>query len=176
MGMRSLLSALALWMAAAAPAAAPPPILYSSISPAEFESILQQHGAKVWRMRGEAREIVRVRLLDTEDFQVRYWGCEEARAPAWVCAYSIDKVYRNLHLTPAQVNELNRGLALGRVYVLTSNQGARRRGDVVLDYTVSLGKGVTSDYILGSFSEMLQGIEDHFESGLDRLRLPRPSE
>lgn len=175
--MRSLSSALALLMAAATPVAeAAPPILYASISPPEFESILKQHGAKVWRLRGEAHDFVHVRLLDAEDFQVRYWGCEEARPPAWVCAYSIDRIYRNLHLTPAQANEINRGLAMGRVYVLTSNQGARRPGDVVLDYTVSLGKGATSDYILGSFGEMLQGIEDHFESGLDRLHLPRPSE
>jgi hypothetical protein len=169
--MRSLPSALVFIGATAAAHATAPPILYSSISPAEFESILEQHGAKVWRVRGEAREIVHVRLLDAEDFQVRYWGCEEARPPAWVCAYSIDKVYRNLHLKPAQANEINRGLALGRVYVLTSNQGSRKRGDAVLDHTVSLGKGVTRDYILGSFGEMLQGIEDHFESGLDRLPL-----
>lgn len=174
--MRSLLSGLVFIVATAAAHAAAPPILHSSISPAEFESILKQHGAKVWRVRGEAREIVHVRLLDAEDFQVRYWGCEEARPPAWVCAYSIDKVYRNLHLTPAQANEINRGLALGRVYVLTSDEGSRKRGDVVLDHTVSLGKGVTPDYILGSFSEMLQGIEDHFESGLERLHLPLPSE
>jgi hypothetical protein len=171
--MRSLSSALALLMAAATPAAeAAPPILYASISPAEFESILKQHGAKVWRVRGEAREIVHVRILDAEEFEVRYWGCEEARPPAWVCAYSIDRIYRNLHLTPAQANEINRGLAMGRVYVLTSNQGARRRGDVVLDYTVSLGKGATSDYILGSFGEMLQGIEDHFEAAL-HVALPK---
>jgi hypothetical protein len=165
-------------MAAATPAAsaAPLPVLYTGISPAEFESILKQHGAKVWRLRGEAREIVHVRILDAEEFEVRYWGCEEAGSPAWVCAYSIDRIYHNLHLKPAQANELNRGLALGRVYVVTSNQGARRRGDVVLDYTVSLGKGVTSDYILGCFNEMLQGIEDHLESGLDRMRLPLPKE
>src|SRR5438093_12303073 len=86
---------------------------YTSISPAEFEDLLKKHNAKVWRSGKDSRDVAQVRIMDAESFDVRYWGCENARAPAWVCAYSIDRTYRKLRLTPEQVNKINGKLALG---------------------------------------------------------------
>ena len=166
--------ALALCMPVAAQAT--PLKLYTTISAAEFESLLMQKGAKVWRTTADDKNNVHVRIMDAETFEVHYWGCSEAKPPADICAYSIDRVYRKLWLTPEQANRINQNLALGRLYIATSNANGRSKGDVVLDYTVSLGKGVSADYIVGSFGEMIQGIEDHFEAGLDKLGLPLPKE
>src|SRR5215470_6237488 len=166
----SLALALALSMPVAAHAGTAR--LYASISPAEFEALLKQHGAKVWRTATDGGYRAHVRIMEVENFEVRYWECSETKRPASICAYSIDKAYRKLRLTPEQINKINQNLALGRLYVVTSNATGRNDGNIVLDYTVSLGKGVTEEYIIGSFGEMIQGIEDHFEDGLEKLGLP----
>jgi hypothetical protein len=157
--MRSAISALVLILAIHGASAA----VRSSISPHDFEALLQAHGAAVFHSSRADR--VHVRVLE-QDFDVRYLGCDELAGPDWVCAFSIEQLWPRVRLTPRQVNDINNRMALGRVYIQSSRGDGRKRDVVVVNYTVSLTGGVSDDYILKSFGEMVQGIADHFESAL----------
>ena len=164
--MRRALSALILLLAVQGATAA----VHQSISPRDFEALLKAHGATI--SHGNVPNLAHVRVLQ-QDFDVRYLGCDELRGPDWVCAFSIGQVWPRLHLNPEQVNRINNEMALGRVYIVSTDADGHRRGDVVVDYTVALTGGVTDDYILKSFGEMIQGIADHFESALSEVRAKR---
>ena len=138
------------------PVPAPPAQFYKSVTAEQMMELLAASGAKDVRRMGmfDGKFAVWAET-PVGPVEVEFAQCHEAPNP---CGYILKSCYRNLALTPVQLNKFNaRDGALFFAYRVEETK------DVVLEYPVAVRAGLSREYILSSFG-LMQGVSEVFEN------------
>src|SRR6185295_9267085 len=150
------------------PVPAPPAQFYKSVTAEQMMELLAASGAKDVRRMGmfDGKFAVWAET-PVGPVEVEFAQCHEAPNP---CGYILKSRYRNLALTPVQLNKFNaRDGALFFAYRVEEAK------DVVLEYPVAVRAGLSREYILSSFG-MLGAMNDVFEDFAIRTWRMKPEQ
>ncbi len=136
--------------------------LHKSLSADEMMALLTAHGATARKVM-QAGEPVVFAKTPLGKIEIRFATCAEHPNP---CGYFLMTRYKDLALTPDQLNRVNGGVGFAHAH---RAPGSR---DVTLVFPVSLGDGVDDAYVLRSIGTF-DGASEVFEAALKRdLHVP----
>jgi hypothetical protein len=160
---KSVAALVALAVLASAAGAAAAPALYRAMSPQQMRELLSSAGATNVREQQINGKSGLHADTPAGPIEVGFLECHEQPNP---CGYILLKRYRNLTLSPGNMQEFNRTNGFAYLFRETGTN------DVMLAYPVAMRTGLSRDYIVSSFG-LLTGVSEVFEQfASDVLHLP----